>query len=481
MKTTRRGVLAGSAATGLLASIPQARAQTVKKLTATTRNLDVNGKAAKVFGLIGPDGTPGVTLEPGERFALTLDNQAGTSTIVHWHGQLPDWKQDGFPWSQTPPIAAGATEVYDFEPIPGTFWMHSHEGMQEQQLMAAPLIVHDKASLSADTQEVVVLLHDFSFKNPDELLAGLTKQGSAMGGMSVDSGGGMMGMSSGNGMMSMGSGGGMGSADLNDISFDAFLANDRTLKDPVIVRTPIGQTIRLRLINGATSTNFWIDLGLLSGKLIAVDGHEVVPVSGSKFPLAMAQRLDILLRLPATGAYPVFAQVEGTKNRTGIILATTGADINKTGEMAENTAPPVDLSLEARLSAAMPISARAPDLLIPLSLGGDMSQYSWTLNGKLWPNPDVLMVKPGQRVMVDMANNSMMSHPMHLHGHAFQVVAINGTPINGAVRDTVLVPATGSVRIAFDADNPGRWGLHCHNLYHMATGMMTEVRYLGIV
>jgi FtsP/CotA-like multicopper oxidase with cupredoxin domain len=80
-----------------------------------------------------------------------------------------------------------------------------------------------------------------------------------------------------------------------------------------------------------------------------------------------------------------------------------------------------------------------------------------------------------------MMNASMMTHPMHLHGHVFQVVAINGSRINGAVRDTVLVPPMGSVRIAFNADNPGRWALHCHNLYHMMGGMMTEVRYPGIV
>lgn len=80
-----------------------------------------------------------------------------------------------------------------------------------------------------------------------------------------------------------------------------------------------------------------------------------------------------------------------------------------------------------------------------------------------------------------MVNQSMMAHPIHLHGHAFQVLGINGTTISGAVRDTVLVPAMGRVLVAFDANNPGRWALHCHNLYHMMSGMMTEVRYPGIV
>jgi FtsP/CotA-like multicopper oxidase with cupredoxin domain len=102
MTISRREWLIGAAAAGSLAASPKVLAQT-QRLTATSRVLDVNGKPAKVFGLIGPDGQPGLTLAPGERFAVTLNNQAGTDTIVHWHGQLPDWKQDGFPWPQAVP------------------------------------------------------------------------------------------------------------------------------------------------------------------------------------------------------------------------------------------------------------------------------------------------------------------------------------------------------------------------------------------
>src|SRR3984893_17378104 len=156
------------------AAAPEPRAAGVR-LTAGTRTLAVNGKPARVFGLIGPNGTPGITLSPGEPFHVDLVNQAGTSTIVHWHGQLPPWKQDGFPWPQTPPIPAGDTRSYDYAPIAGTYWMHSHQGMQEQSLMTAPLIVHSAEDMRADQQEVVLMLHDFSFRTPEELLAGLTK------------------------------------------------------------------------------------------------------------------------------------------------------------------------------------------------------------------------------------------------------------------------------------------------------------------
>lgn len=115
-----------------------------------------------------------------------------------------------------------------------------------------------------------------------------------------------------------------------------------------------------------------------------------------------------------------------------------------------------------------------------VTLAGAMAPYAWSINGEYWPNVTPLMIAHGQHVAI-VVNHTMMAHPMHLHAHAFQVVAINGAQLAGAVRDTVLVPPMGSVTIAFDADNPGRWAFHCHNLYHMMTGMMTEVRYPAII
>ena len=112
-----------------------------------------------------------------------------------------------------------------------------------------------------------------------------------------------------------------------------------------------------------------------------------------------------------------------------------------------------------------------------MALTGSMSPYLWGINGQLWPNVEPPVVREGQRVVLEMRNRTMMAHPMHLHAQHFQVVGLGGTEISGAVRDTVLVPAMSSVRVALDADNPSRWAFHCHNLYHMATGMMTEVVY----
>jgi FtsP/CotA-like multicopper oxidase with cupredoxin domain len=506
---SRRDFLGAALAASVLPALPgTARAAPAepKRLVAGTRTLEVNGRPASVFRLDGPDGKPGLRLAAGERFRVELVNQTGTRILVHWHGQLPPWTQDGFPWAQTPPIANGAVQTYDYAPIPGTYWMHSHHDMQEQRLMTAPLIVHDAAELGEDRQEVVLLLHDFTFRTPEEVLAGLTGSGAAaaqaMAQMTEKDpsrkGGGaphqhMADMAPGAQDMTMPMattgtampgmaipGSGDMSMDLNDVHYDAFLANDRTLADPEIVRVERSGRIRLRVINGASSSQFWLDLGELAGRVVATDGHAVQPVAGNRFPLAMAQRLDILIDLPAAGVFPILARLEGSGRQTGIVLATAGAHIPKIADSAQ-TAPPLDHSLEVRLTAAQPLAPRPPDIVRTIALGGGMKPYAWSMNGEYWPQATPLMLSRGQRVEIELVNPTMMAHPIHLHGHVFQVIAIDGQPMQGAVRDTVLVrPMGGRVRIAFDADNPGRWAFHCHNLYHMVTGMMMEIRYQGI-
>ena len=143
------------------------------------------------------------------------------------------------------------------------------------------------------------------------------------------------------------------------------------------------------------------------------------------------------------------------------------------------TVSPILAFLEQLLTALMPLAERAAEVTRRIRLTGSMMPYAWTLDDLPFGRNQPLRVTAGQRVEVTFENASDMAHPMHLHGHHFQVVALNGKRRAGAVRDTVLVPVRGAVTVAFDAGNPGRWPLHCHNLLHMATGMMTEVVYDG--
>jgi FtsP/CotA-like multicopper oxidase with cupredoxin domain len=354
--------------------------------------------------------------------------------------------------------------------------MHSHHGLQEQRLMAAPLIVRTAEDERVDMQEVVVLLHDFTFRDPAEILAGLTGASMAM-----DHGGhGMTGMDHGvmnHGAMDHGAmdHGGTG-MDLNDVEYDAYLANDRTLVDPEVIRTERQGRVRLRLINGATSTAFHIDLGALTGRVVAVDGNPVQPLQGSRFPMTMGQRLDILVDLPAAGgAFPIMALREGDTARTGIILATPGAQITRIAPRGAAGVGPIGLDWEKQFRAVTGLAERNLDRRLEAVLTGTMAPYVWSINDQVFGHHQPFAVRLGERVAIDLVNRTGMAHPMHLHGHHFQVTGIDGEPVAGAIRDTVLVPIGGRVEITFDADNPGVWPLHCHNLLHMATGMMTEV------
>jgi len=263
--------------------------------------------------------------------------------------------------------------------------------------------------------------------------------------------------------------------DLNDIDYDAYLANDRTLDDPEVIRVEANGRVRLRIINGAAATAFTIDTGRLRGELIAVDGQDIAPIAGSSFPIAMGQRLDIRLAIPKDGgAFPILALREGARERTGIVLASAKAPVEKLAPLGPRKGPLVGLDLEERLSAARPLAPRAADRRYAVTLTGDMAGYAWSIQGG-----DALSIKSGERVEIVMRNMSMMTHPMHLHGHHFQVVGIDGRVLRGAMRDTVAATPMSTVTIAFDATNPGRWAFHCHHLYHMATGMMAFVNYEG--
>jgi FtsP/CotA-like multicopper oxidase with cupredoxin domain len=469
------GVAAGVAALPFGPLLAQAATQTATggqaSLAIVRRTIEVNGRSAEVFGLVGPNQVPGLRVVAGTDFDVLLQNQTTEPSIIHWHGLTPPWPTDGVADAPLPLIAAGENRSFRF-PLDraGTYWMHAHT-LQEQALLAAPLIVEDPAEASLDEQEVVILLHDFSFRSAAELLSELTG-GKSIAGMDMSRGT-MQGMDmSGGTTQGMDMSGGAVATDLNDIEYDAYLANDRTLDDPEVVSVDAGGRVRLRIINGASSTAFTIDLGSLVGSLVAVDGQAIVPLSGAQFPISMGQRLDIRVQLPAgPQALPILALREGGRQRTGIVLKVGDASVARLSGMGA-TGPTLDLQLEGQLRSVTPLSERAATKAFALMLGGDMASYRWALQ-----SDQPIVVEMGDRVEVTMHNMTMMAHPMHLHGHHFQVVAIDGQRFLGAVRDTVLVPPMRSVTIAVDALNAGQWAFHCHHLYHMVSGMMTTFSY----
>ncbi|MGH6813098.1 MAG: multicopper oxidase family protein, partial [Methylocella sp.] len=405
-------------------------------------------------------------------FRVRVENHIEEPSLIHWHGLTPPWRQDGVPDVSGSPIPAGGSGDYDFALLRGgTYWMHSHYGLQEQLLLSAPLIIKDNSEKPGE-QEIVVMLADFSFTPPDQIFAQLHSRqthdmetpGMNMPGMDMR----------GTAMPAIKS-----KPDLNDVRYDAFLANSRTLADPEVVKVEPGGRVRLRIINGSSMSNFHIDLGRLKGELIAVDGNPIQPVQSRNFPVADSQRLDIEVTIPKTAAaHPVLAVLEGERRRTGIVLLAGKGKVTRISGMADAASPPLTLGLERSLRAAEPLADRKADRTHVVNLTGSMQGYIWSINNVVW-NKDVppLAVAEGERVELAIANQTMMPHPMHLHGHTFQVVAIDGNRFAGPLRDTVLVPPKTTVTVAFDADNPGWWAFHCHLLYHQHAGMFATLRY----
>lgn len=442
------------------------RPETVTILRVERRNIEVNGKPASALGIRQPDGAPGLVTEVGRRFRVRVDNELDVPTLIHWHGLTPPWRQDGVPGISGPPISPGASAEYNFPlRFGGTFWMHSHEGLQEQSLLAAPLIIRDGRNPPGQ-QEATIMLADFSFTPAAQIYAELRKKRATPNPRSAEPG--------------VANEGEVRRPDLNDVSYDAYLANDRTLADPETIRVEPGEPILLRIINSSCMSSYHIDLGALTGDLVAVDGFSVRPIAGQRFPIAVAQRLDILIKVPrGSAAFPVLAILEGERRQTGVILVAGRAPVTRIPEIAPTRSTALTLDLEWRLRATKPLAKRKPDRIHQIDLTGDMNGYVWSINGVAW-NKDVppLPVAEGERVELVLENKTFMSHPMHLHGHQFQVVEIDGKRFSGAVRDTVLVTPGRRVVIAFDANNPGWWAFHCHLAYHQEAGMFATVRYI---
>ncbi len=431
--------------------------------------IEVKGKTSKVFEITQASGDSALIKSEGKCFNVILENQTSVPTTLHWHGLILPVLEDGVAYVTQLPIQPGKSQAYNFEIIQaGTFWMHSHFGLQEQKLMSAPLIL-----LPPDKnlyRDVIVFFEAFTFKSIKEVWLGLRKEF-----MEMLQKKGKNWKPNLNIQRSK-----HAPIALNDVSFDAFLTNRKTLEKPEVQIVKAGEILRLRLINGSVGSGFHIDLGTLQGKIIAVDGNSIIPISFNSFPLATAQRADVLVTIPKEGGvFPILAQCQGTNMRTGLILKTQNAKTPTLSSIAQTTAGAITNNIEKDFRAKEPLKPRKVDRVLMAELEGNMKFYTWAINNFVWPNDKPLYVKEGERVELIFVNKTPMAHPMHLHGHVFQVVEIDGEHFSGAMRDSILVMPDQTVKIQFDANNPGIWAMHCHIAYHLWAGMFTVVQYEG--
>ena len=326
-------------------------------------------------------------------------------------------------------------------------------------------MVEDPAEPGGYDQEAVVVLDDWTLgvgPTPEQLQERLMAQGGMMrGGMGM----GMMGQ--GGGSQALGGTGGQ-------IAYPRYLLNGRPPADPPTIRARPGQRLRLRVINAAAETAFRVALGGHRLTVTHTDGLPVAPTTVDALLLGMGERCDALVRL-RDGAFPLVALAEGKAGQAlGVIRTGQGAPPPadaRPGELGGRLAAMAELGPNPQWTLPTARSDRTHQLL----LSGGMMSPQWTINGRTFQDAEPLPVGQGERVRLVFGNQSMMFHPMHLHGHSFQVQQ-GGRP--GPRKDTVIVRPMQQLAVDVAADNPGQWMVHCHNLYHQEAGMMTTLSYV---
>ncbi|MYT27122.1 multicopper oxidase domain-containing protein [Streptomyces sp. SID7760] len=454
------------------------------KLTATATPLDL-GAGLTVRSWAYGDRLPGqaVRVTAGGTLALTLANNLPEATSLHWHGLALRNDMDGVPGLTQRDIPAGGSFAYRFAvPNPGTYWFHPHSGVQQDRGLYAPLIVEDpKEPLSYDEEWVVVLddwIDGVDGSTPDAVLAELRK------GMDMRAGGGHAGHGDAApktpaagappSRLLMGGESDVLGRDPGDVAYPHYLVNGRTAQDPSVFTAKPGARIRIRIVNAGADTAFRIALGGHELTVTHTDGYPVEHAKTGSLLLGMGERYDVLVTAQ-DGVFPLTALAEGKgASASALALLRTGSGTAPTAATrpAELAGKPLTAdALRAAEPAVLP--ARTPDRTIRLELTGGMEKYDWAFDGKPYTPDQRHPVKAGERVRLEFNNSTTMWHPLHLHGHTFALAGGAG----GARKDTALILANSKLTVDFDADNPGLWMAHCHNVYHAEAGMMTVLGY----
>ena len=451
----------------------------------------------------------------GQRLRARYLNRTGGPSTIHWHGMILPNDMDGVPDVTQKPVPNGGEFIYTFKPDPPGFrWYHAHVGDQIALGLFGPFLIEDPAEARADI-EIVLVLHDVpdmsSFRAalagkstaPMDVPPGAAGMSGGMPGMSgrgastlhgisgmrgIQGMRGMSGMADMPGMRHMGGmagGGAMGDevAYLSHCLSGAAFPHTR----PLTVR--VGQTVRLRILNASPTLTHYVRLGGHQLRITHSDGNPLPrAVMVDALRIGVGERYDAWFEVTKPGAWLLQSLMADVHDRRQAMLIRTPDAPDHEPEV-----PPASLEgatcfdyllaggAEAGMSAGPADSQGRPLVQVDLTLGGGKpGDWRWTIDGRIWPHTPKVQVRAGDEVLIRFRNPDDMDHPMHLHGHIFDLVELSGKRLSTPLRkDTALVPAHGSAAWRFVADAPpGRWLLHCHNLVHMMDGMMTEVDYI---
>ena len=509
-----------------------AKAQKVVRYDLYVKDTIVNftGKDKRAIAVNGQIPMPTLTFTEGDIAEIYVHNEMEESTSLHWHGLFLPNKEDGVPFLTQMPIAPRTTHKYTFPIVQnGTHWYHSHSGMQEQIGMYGALILKKKNSDPAfrkgidDLPALPVVLSEWTDYNPDNVHRMLhnasdwfaIKKGTTQSYAEAIRKGHFKTKfkNEWKRMLAM---------DVSDVYYDKFLINGKNESVVPTFKSDIGDKVRLRISNAGASSYFWLTYAGGKITVVANDGNDVEPVTVDRLIIGVSETYDVIVTIPADNtAYEFLATPEdrtksaslyigngirqlvsplpklnyfegmkmmndmmntdGTMSDMGMDMSLQKMDMN-TVMYPESSPDPSREGEVVTLNYSMlksptvtTLPADAPVRELRFELTGNMNRYLWSIDNKVLSETDKILIKKGENVRIVLRNNSMMRHPMHLHGHDFRV--LNGQGEFAPLKNVLDIMPMETDTIEFNANADGDWFFHCHILYHMMAGMNRVFSY----
>ena len=412
-----------------------------------------------------------IRIKQGDRVKIHVKNELLEPITIHWHGYPVPFSQDGVPGITMDAILPGESHTYEFTAtIPGTYWYHSHqEGSRQVDMgLYGTLVVEPKKKENID-RDYTLVLDEWTKQSMNSRTETSRNNQSHVGHHNSSHGGHTH----------------SGSIEHDMSMYDLFTINGKSGNsiEPLTVKK--GEKIRLRIVNAGYMSHA-LHLHGHDFKVVATDGQPINSpplVKDQLLKIAPGERYDIEFMANNPGEWWLEAHgdneaIEGMK----IKIKYEDTRDSRDQSDAHVFLPVLDITQYGKTKASSFTLDQQFDVEYTMDLGTSMNKKGliYTINGKTYPDIDPIAVKKGDSVKVRFVNHSPKdAHPMHLHGHFFQILSKNGKPVVGAplIKDTINILPGEEYIVAFKADNPGYWMFHCHDLHHASAGMVTEVKY----
>lgn len=486
--------------------------------------VNFTGKPKRAIAVNGSIPMPTLTFTEGDTAEIYVHNNLDEETSLHWHGLFLPNRYDGVPNLTQMPIKPHSTYVYRFPIIQnGTHWYHSHTELQEQIGMYGAMILNKREELDIPT--IPIVLSEWADMKPEQIDRSLhnatdwfaIKKGTTQSyAEAIRSG--HFGTKLTNEWKRM------NAMDVSDVYYDRFLINGQEKFEAQNLKA--GDKVRLRIANAGASSYFWLNYAGGKITVVASDGNDVVPVEVDRLIVAVSETYDVIVTIPQNKSYeflvtpedrtksasiwlgkgekvnakkmPKLKYFEGMKmmndmmDMNGNMIEMKGmkmqnqimdmntvmypemdepmADHDMEGmDMPMGNSNIVTLNYEMLRSPTKTTLPKGPVKELKFELTGNMNRYVWTMDNKTVSEADRILIKKGENVRIILYNNSMMRHPMHLHGHDFRIINKQGeyAPLKNVLDIMPMEKDT----IEFAASESGDWFFHCHILYHMMSGM----------